>query len=283
MKTDYRAYYEQLARARESLRNKRQLELDQNNEPEPIGSAYRMDCFKNVLYKMICQRVNPDNPPTILDAGCGYGFDLVRLSKLCRFNGCGTDLSLTQLKLSAAEDTLKGCKFTQADAQNLPFKDGSLDMVVLSEVIEHLPQPKMCLEGIHRILKNQGWFFLSTPNRWGYFHMLGQIIPKKFRSWLALRLRGKVDVDSSDYITQPGMVEHLHLFAPVEIQSVLKKAGFKIEEVRGSYLAVPWPQLFNRLKVFQFTWEALNKLVSKFSWSIYLQEHILIVAKKEGD
>lgn len=52
-----------------------------------------------------------------------------------------------------------------AYAEGLPFTDNTYDLVICSEVIEHLPNsPKPLLEDIHRILRKGGWLILTTPN-----------------------------------------------------------------------------------------------------------------------
>jgi SAM-dependent methyltransferase len=45
----------------------------------------------------------------------------------------------------------------------LPFKDNSFDIVVMAEVLEHLPYPMITLKEIKRILKNDGKFIGNFP------------------------------------------------------------------------------------------------------------------------
>jgi SAM-dependent methyltransferase len=53
-----------------------------------------------------------------------------------------------------------------ADLQKtLPIKDKSLDIVILQEVIEHLPNQLFALKEIFRILKPNGELFISTPSK----------------------------------------------------------------------------------------------------------------------
>jgi SAM-dependent methyltransferase len=48
-------------------------------------------------------------------------------------------------------------------ADPLPFRDGAFDTVILSDVLEHIAQPQLCLEEIARILAPGGTLFLNTP------------------------------------------------------------------------------------------------------------------------
>jgi SAM-dependent methyltransferase len=50
-----------------------------------------------------------------------------------------------------------------ADAQYLPFAAESFDNILLLDVLEHLPQPELCIAEIARILKHQGQCILQVP------------------------------------------------------------------------------------------------------------------------
>jgi len=50
-----------------------------------------------------------------------------------------------------------------ADAAILPLKNDSVDVIICTEVLEHLINPHACTNEIHRILKNQGIAFFSIP------------------------------------------------------------------------------------------------------------------------
>ena len=49
------------------------------------------------------------------------------------------------------------------DAARLPFADGSFDVVVCLEVIEHLPQPEQVLREVNRVLRAGGRAYFSMP------------------------------------------------------------------------------------------------------------------------
>ena len=51
-----------------------------------------------------------------------------------------------------------------ADAQGLPLRSGSIDIVVAMQVIEHVPDPEVMLAEIRRILAPHGTLILTTPN-----------------------------------------------------------------------------------------------------------------------
>jgi SAM-dependent methyltransferase len=102
----------------------------------------------------------------ILDIGCGYGW----FESLSLLHGAA---SVTGIEpTDAALDTVRAgiqderASFQVAGATALPFDDDSFDVVVMWEVLEHLPKGSEALafSEIARVLRNGGRFFLSTPH-----------------------------------------------------------------------------------------------------------------------
>jgi len=50
-----------------------------------------------------------------------------------------------------------------AAAEALPFPDGQFDFVICTQVFEYLPDPRLALAEIKRVLRNGGVLFLSSP------------------------------------------------------------------------------------------------------------------------
>lgn len=62
----------------------------------------------------------------------------------------------------------------RAEAQHLPFPDGHLDAVVLGEILEHVPDPEVCIKEALRVVKPGGHVLISTPylhNHYDPFHI----------------------------------------------------------------------------------------------------------------
>lgn len=55
----------------------------------------------------------------------------------------------------------------KCDITNIPLSDESIDVVLLIEVLEHLPEPLLALKEINRILKKGGYLYISVPQGWG--------------------------------------------------------------------------------------------------------------------
>lgn len=55
--------------------------------------------------------------------------------------------------------------FKLVDAQNIPFKDNSFDIVIANHMFYHVPDRKKALSEIKRVLKSNGLFFASTTGQ----------------------------------------------------------------------------------------------------------------------
>lgn len=101
----------------------------------------------------------PDRTSRVLDVGCHTGALVGRLHDAGYKNVEGTDLA----------KKLEGCPFpfTPADL-NEPFEQHfsgkSFDVVVASEVIEHLDNPRHFLQQVHQLLNDRGIVVVTTPN-----------------------------------------------------------------------------------------------------------------------
>lgn len=50
-----------------------------------------------------------------------------------------------------------------ADVNRVPLKSQSVDCVICTEVLEHLPNPQACVDEIHRLLRDGGLVLASAP------------------------------------------------------------------------------------------------------------------------
>jgi SAM-dependent methyltransferase len=110
----------------------------------------------NVAPLLDAARIRADN--LVLDAGCGPG----NLSAAAAARGAsvvGTDLS--QVMVALARSRHPELEFRQADAERLPFPDGTFDAVVANLLILHLPRPEAAIAELARVLKPGGRLAVS--------------------------------------------------------------------------------------------------------------------------
>ena len=81
--------------------------------------------------------------------------------------------------------TEKNVPFIQSDIKNLPFKDKSIDLVLLRFVVEHLSDPEEAFGEINRILAPGGKVLIVTTNLSSPIIFLPKIfLPYSIRKWL---------------------------------------------------------------------------------------------------
>jgi SAM-dependent methyltransferase len=83
----------------------------------------------------------------------GMGFTNVTLS------------DFTDTTLAAIRERLPQVQVVSADASSLPFEDASYEVVITTDVIEHLPAVEPHLREVRRVLSERGLYLVKTPNR----------------------------------------------------------------------------------------------------------------------
>ena len=114
------------------------------------------------IQQAVLAAARPLESVRILDVGSGNGW----LARTAHESACtvSVDLGVPNLKRLRQElgsDFLAVC----ADAARLPFRPGSFDRIVLSEVLEHVNWPDMVVSETARCLSPAGTAIFSTPYR----------------------------------------------------------------------------------------------------------------------
>jgi len=112
------------------------------------------------------------NSPRILDVGCGEGHLIKRLALQGYKKVYGIDIADTAL-----ESAMKRCKkahIINMDAQKIHFPDALFDIVICTEVIEHIPNYRQALNEMKRVLGPRGVLILTFPNEriWRFCRLL---------------------------------------------------------------------------------------------------------------
>ncbi len=95
---------------------------------------------------------------SILDVGSADGYGLALVRHLFKVRAFGFDLSDRALVRAGEMYRLSG---VCGDAHNLPFTDNAVDVVLASEVLEHVLDPDHCIRELLRVARK--WVILSTP------------------------------------------------------------------------------------------------------------------------
>jgi SAM-dependent methyltransferase len=159
---------------------------------------YTLSCFLHRLYAVFRET----QAQSVLEIGCGEGFVLDYLVKRKpELKYAGVDLNCGAVKM-AQRITAPGIGYACADGGQMPFRDKGFDLVILSEVLEHVATPDKVLAEALRI--SQAYVLVTVP--WEpYFRGLSDLLVRLklghrpghinfwtgagLRRWLERRLR----------------------------------------------------------------------------------------------
>lgn len=101
----------------------------------------------------------------VLDIASGSGFGAQMLAEAGAGAVVGCDMDSTSLGQARAAFPGERISFVAGDGTRLPIRDGSFDVVVSFETLEHIPAGRTFLQELARVLRPGGTLILSTPNR----------------------------------------------------------------------------------------------------------------------
>lgn len=164
----------------------------------------RKDYDAEVKFRWFERHCAPDKPGRMLDIGSAAG-NLLKAYEKRGWEVQGIEPTNHYVEYSRTE---LGLNVEQGFFEDGVFPPASFDLVVLSEVLEHIPNPSDSLVAIFKILKPNGILYLDTPNVWN---------PNRLR--LSRYFRG----------------EHLHYFSPTTLSLMLQKIGFEPLAIHGKH------------------------------------------------
>ncbi|MGH2531940.1 MAG: methyltransferase domain-containing protein [Thermomicrobiales bacterium] len=115
----------------------------------------------NRFHRRIMARIADLSPESFLDAGCGEGFVAeIMLRQFPSLPIVGFDFNPASVEAASAKNPT--ATFTTADIFDLPYENGTFDVVGCFEVLEHLPNPSAALAELARVAKQA--VVLSVPH-----------------------------------------------------------------------------------------------------------------------
>ncbi len=210
--------------------------------PEEDAAAEVRRSARDSKFWQICARVPELREPWIkaLDIGCGDGGLCAELKDA----GCESvaGIEASRARIARARRVYPDIDFYCGTLDETPLAKGSLDLVAMDSVIEHLPDPLGVLKQIRSYTAKSGQIVLLTPNMdSGHYRVLG-------RRWTGM------------------LAPHVHmfLFNPASLSHLLEQAGFKVQAAgslhMAPYRASQWIKWMARGEFKDVAWRAYHEL-----------------------
>jgi ubiquinone/menaquinone biosynthesis C-methylase UbiE len=213
------------------------MEMEFTGEQVVLGQTpHRVEAEHLVRYEYI-KALAQDK--VVLDVACGSGYGAALIGKTAK-EVYGVDISPEAITHAEKNFSAPNTHFILGSGAELTFDDKFFDIVTSFETIEHLnsEDTKKYLAGIHRTLKDDGVFYVSTPNR--------RVVSPNSNVSLVSRW-------------------HIHEYVEPELVSVVEQAGFAVTEIYGQRILL---KIFN-IGVVRAIADFLGRVILKRRINLY--------------
>jgi SAM-dependent methyltransferase len=197
-------------------RSRAPIQIGGGDTAQPRNLAKRID-----LIRRHCRLAGS----AVLDAGCGEGEFVMAMLK---HGAAATGVEYEREKVAAFRARYpdsESDRVRQGDAQDLEFSDNSFDLVLVNEVLEHIPDQARALAELRRVLRPSGRLVLFAPNRLFPFETHGVYVRRTGRRLPHYTpLIPYIPVSMGDRLFR----YWARNYWPWELRRILRGAGFEI-------------------------------------------------------
>lgn len=186
----------------------------------------------------------------LIEVGCGFGGFLLSISKSCDVVGLDVSSKAVHIAKDLAKkfDLQDRVNLVVGDAQFLPFRNGSGDILVCSETLEHVENYEKAFGELIRVTRKSGYLCLTVPN----------FLSTAFFENLVLLLVGQ-----PGYIKAKVSVEKEHIFHVFKLRKLLNQYDVEFIVMRSvDFLHLP-PRVRKLLKI-DWVLKIISNILEKF-------------------
>ncbi|HJR79752.1 MAG TPA: class I SAM-dependent methyltransferase [Anaerolineales bacterium] len=219
-------------------------------------AKYSQYWWSNRFYAMLARR-HGERGARLLEIGSGLGHLIAQLEDT--FETYGMDLNHWAVKESKAvvqESTLQ-----VASAQELPYRPGAFNVVIIKHIVEHLPNPQKAIAEIGRVTESGGILILGTPN-----------LDSLLKPWKGNRWIGYQDPT------------HISLKPPADWLTLIRESGFTLVKVfADGFWDVPYVRYIPKQiqKLFFGSLGGFQAITGFVFLPVRWGESIMVIARKK--
>jgi SAM-dependent methyltransferase len=182
------------------------------------------------LVEKICRTLGNRNP-RILDVGCGTGANLKMLAAYGSAEGVDISSQAVEFCRQRGLDSVK-----LGPIEQLPYEDGSFDLVTALDVIEHLDDDVAGLREIRRVLVSDGQVLVFVPAFMFLWGVQDDVSNHRRRYTLPSLLRA---VEAAGFRVEWSSYANISFFVPVlAVRSVMRWLGLRAATEYGINISV---------------------------------------------
>lgn len=136
-----------------------------SKHPTPYGSGIA-GAISAARVRTVMRLAQVQPRDSVLELGCESGHLLVQVPECARRVGADiSEAALTDARAMAARVGAVRTEFMQVDALKLlPFAPGEFDVIIISEMLEHVDDPRAVLQQVHAICTPATRLVITVPN-----------------------------------------------------------------------------------------------------------------------
>lgn len=186
----------------------------------------------------------------VLDVGCGNGTAVTYKLAEAGYNVHAIDVHKESIEYAARNNRYANLHFELQDVEDL-IPTNKYDVVVCSDIVEHLPAPRCVLRRLSRMVKPDGLVICTIPNGYGPFELERKILDGLRLTNIILRAHAFY-LKITHYVPEPcehlpynDESIHLQFFTYKRFAALAESSGLKVyRRANGSFVGAPISSIF---------------------------------------
>jgi SAM-dependent methyltransferase len=142
------------------------MDYDKSNIAATYDEARGLTAVRQRRWReLLAAHVEGSRISVIVDLGCGTGRFSEILAAEFGARVIGFDPSASMIDQARQKSTTGMIEFERAWARELPLADGCVDLLFMSQVYQHLPEPIAAARECRRVLRAGGYLCVRTATR----------------------------------------------------------------------------------------------------------------------